>query len=222
MATTKPIELVEKFIELYKKCEAAIPRMKAADADSNMYWLESQINDNDAKDKIRMCRLTRNYIQHHEDYVDFIQIHPNMISFLQNLLEQIQAQELNCEETMIPSVRGRTVNTILTCHSPYKACSRFAASGLQALPVLDEKGMLKGFLTAEDMFRLAADISSRKETSAVLPEKYYKKTAGSISILKKDESYRSAISALSIGNLVCVTNNGTAKEPVLGFFSKQR
>ena len=91
----------DQFLELYKKVEAAIPKMKNAPLDANIRWLEDQIIDQEKRNKLYVCRITRNYIQHNTDFQSFINISSGMLSFLKDIYLEVIANQVKNEDIMI-------------------------------------------------------------------------------------------------------------------------
>lgn len=87
-----------KFVEEYKAFERAVC---SASHLSNLSWvseinftdsvfsLEKYILDEDVKDKITVCRMLHNYIQHHPDAVSFLSVTAEEIAFLKEKTEEI-------------------------------------------------------------------------------------------------------------------------------------
>ena len=75
----------QDILNLYKKIETAIPKMKDAPIDANVRWFEESIVDMEKRNKLYLCRIIRNYIQHNADFKTFIHITSEMIDFLSNI-----------------------------------------------------------------------------------------------------------------------------------------
>ena len=81
--------IYEEFLNLYKSIESAIPKMKDASSDANVRWYEETITDAEKRNKLYLCRITRNYIQHNVDFSTFINISPGILSFLRDIYIEV-------------------------------------------------------------------------------------------------------------------------------------
>ena len=92
--------IYNQFLHIYKLIETEIPNMKAAPIDANVRWLEEQIDDNDKRTKLYTCRILRNYIQHHSDFQEFINISPGMITFLNGIYIEVKSENVKNTDIM--------------------------------------------------------------------------------------------------------------------------
>lgn len=96
----------ELFLNKFKALEVLIPKLPEAPSDANMKWLEDNlIEDLNLKNKLYLCRVTRNYIQHNTSYKDFVSINKGMIEFLDEMILFINSKLVNTKEVMIPLKR---------------------------------------------------------------------------------------------------------------------
>ena len=89
------------FISKFKEIENLIPKLPNATSDSNFKWYEDNIIDMEKKNKLYLCRIIRNYIQHNKDYEKFIAISDDMLKFMENIFQEINSQLSNAETIMI-------------------------------------------------------------------------------------------------------------------------
>ena len=66
-----------------------------------MKWLEDNTNDLNIKNKLYYIRITRNYIQHNNDYKDFIIITDGMLKFLDEILLYVKNQITQAKDEML-------------------------------------------------------------------------------------------------------------------------
>lgn len=93
--------IYEDFLHLYKNIELNIPKMKNATMDSNVKWLEDQIMEPEKRNKLYICRIIRNYIQHNSDYKEFITITEGMITFLKEIYVQVLSNQIKNKDIML-------------------------------------------------------------------------------------------------------------------------
>lgn len=85
----------DKFIETYKELESVV-----RDEYETVRSYEEQLPDAESK-KLQICRILRNYIQHNADYEKFIQISPNMQSFLEEQVHNVRCLKGVLKDAMI-------------------------------------------------------------------------------------------------------------------------
>lgn len=93
--------IYEDFLYLYKNIEQNIPKMKNATMDSNVKWLEDQIIEPEKRNKLYICRIIRNYIQHNSDYKEFLTINDGMITFLKEIYIQVLSNQIQNKDIML-------------------------------------------------------------------------------------------------------------------------
>ena len=85
-------KLHDEFIKTYKELENII--------DMSVREYEDSLNDIDSQ-KLRLCRILRNYIQHNDDYDKYVSITPYMQEFLKSILYKEQIKYGTAKEHMI-------------------------------------------------------------------------------------------------------------------------
>lgn len=93
--------IYEEFLYLYKNIEQNIPKMKNATIDSNVKWLEDKIIEPEKRNKLYICRIIRNYIQHNSDYKEFLTINDGMITFLKEIYIQVLSNQIQNKDIML-------------------------------------------------------------------------------------------------------------------------
>lgn len=111
--------IYDEFLTLYKNIESLIPKMKNAPINANVKWLEETILDQEKRNKLYLCRITRNYIQHNSDFQDFIQISSGMILFLKEIYIEVLSSQMKNRDIMLKgkqlflkNVNDEILNTI--------------------------------------------------------------------------------------------------------------
>lgn len=69
---------INKFLTAYKELESEI---RSSDPNDSVYDYENRLDDVDKQEKLKLCRITRNYIQHHSD--KFADVSDTMVQFLE-------------------------------------------------------------------------------------------------------------------------------------------
>lgn len=69
---------INKFLVAYKELETEI---RSANPNDSVYDYENRLEDADKQEKLKLCRITRNYIQHHSD--KFAEVSDTMVQFLE-------------------------------------------------------------------------------------------------------------------------------------------
>lgn len=69
---------INKFLTAYKELETEI---RSTNPNDSVYDYENRLEDADKQEKLKLCRITRNYIQHHSD--KFAEVSDTMVQFLE-------------------------------------------------------------------------------------------------------------------------------------------
>lgn len=101
---------LEDFLIAYKTFETAVSAAhnlgrlayidNTCDTTDSVFSLESLVADPDVKDKIRTCRIIRNYAQHHADAEEFLAVSAAMTSFLNDRTKEIQLLDGTAKDIM--------------------------------------------------------------------------------------------------------------------------
>lgn len=102
---------LDQFLEEYKTFErsvcssdklAALPwTADTVPPVDSVFSLENYIVDQEIKDKIKICRMLRNYAQHHPDADAFLAVSAEEVTFLHTLVEQIIRLEGAAKDIMV-------------------------------------------------------------------------------------------------------------------------
>ena len=134
----------QKFLETYKKLEQALNGTSVLDYENTL--------DADTSDKLRLCRITRNYIQHHSDKTEFASVSQTEINFLENLRKSIENKE---KKTKDAATKLRPVE--YNIHSIANVTDRLITTGRNWLPVVDQNKKLLGVITQKRIIKLIRD-----------------------------------------------------------------
>ena len=96
----------DKFISTYKEIENLVRNI--CQDSSPMIYLEEKY-ESEAQ-KIRLCRIIRNYIQHNNDYESYIKITPSLQKFLEGLKKEVELSLSRASEIMTPLKKAPTIN----------------------------------------------------------------------------------------------------------------
>ena len=159
--------ITEQFLEQYKSFETVLRGILGPDMTVLRY--EDQSSN---PEKLRMCRLVRNFLQHTPDAAGFIVPTDEMRRFLKQEAVRVAAQ---AEKAKDLSYRPAPIKLTHTWQYAFRL---FTKSGADWLPVVDDKSQLIGVLTMDTLF---AALGSGKDITANLvqncyPAKGWKKT----------------------------------------------
>ena len=94
---------IEDFLDAYKKLESTcqgmdnkrlkktawLPNTCDDPVGISVFWLETNSSDPDRANKLKICRMLRNYAQHNDDYKKFIAVSQQMVVFLQKTVKEL-------------------------------------------------------------------------------------------------------------------------------------
>ena len=141
------IKPINDFLDVYKKLETAIFNIDAKSLekikyvntsainadDINIFWLENNTNDINIQNKLRLCRMLRNYAQHNDDYKSFIAVTSDMILFINKLLKDLGCIDKTAGQ-ICKKIQALTEKSLLT-----ECCAMLVSKKLDWLPVIDSK-----------------------------------------------------------------------------------
>ena len=144
------------FISAYKELEDAIvkvyPKVGESREVSPVRWAEDKYPDKASK--LRYCRNTRNYIQHEADYEKFIEVHPEMISFLEGFTGELIGTAKGMSKTLKSS-------SVLPTDTVFEAAKKMKKSS--SILVADQDAVY-GVLRDSDIRSSFASESLTKKT----------------------------------------------------------
>ena len=139
----------DNFIAAFKRVEQLVRNYPGAPEGANFKWLEDKMTDQKIQSKMRMCRMIRNYVQHEEDYNEFIGIADGMISFLNNLYAQL-SKTTGVYGSIMSSVDSINEQDTLT------SAAKLLKQGHESVMVVSNDGVFRGWVTSEFFLQRAA------------------------------------------------------------------
>lgn len=122
----------EKFLEAYKKLETMLRKTEQY---NNVFEYESILTDPETVEKLKLCRLIRNYIVHNENGADFVVPTNEMISFITKQCQEVQklVKTVGAICTPVTSIKSDSPMTIRM------VLKKINDKNLNFYPVADEK-----------------------------------------------------------------------------------
>lgn len=133
--------LTEEFLWQYKSLETLLRGVYGSDM--SVLNFESKSTE---PEKLRMCRLVRNFLQHTPDGDKFIVPTEAMVTFLKREMVQIAAQAEKAKDLSYKQT------PVKLSHTLKQAAKLFIKSGRDWLPIVDEKSVVVGILTKDELF----------------------------------------------------------------------
>ena len=141
------IKPINDFLTVYKKLENALfdidvqnlKKVSWLDADNsddediNVFWLENHAKDGSIQNKLRLCRMIRNYAQHNEDYKLFLAMQSDMILFINKVLKDLGCIDKTAGQ-LCKKVQALSEKSILS-----DCCTALINKKTDWLPVVDSK-----------------------------------------------------------------------------------
>lgn len=150
----------DKFLDAYRTLEDALNRSTKLNASSVLdYENELQrVGKVDASEKLKVCRITRNYMTHHADGKTFLGVSPKMTKYLLSVADSITKLELSAAKV------ARKVPVLSPSTSMKDAAIAFSSSKSAWLPYTDRKGNVVGAVSEEVVIAMCAN-GSRSNAS---------------------------------------------------------
>lgn len=139
------LKLTQEFLEQYKALEQLLRSIFGPEMSVLNY--ESKLSIPDA-DKLKVCRIIRNFLQHNPDASSFITPSKEMIAHLKNVASQAA---LELETAKDKTYKLSPIKTTMTIRQASKIINKTERNWA---PVVDEKGFLVGIITMERLFRV--------------------------------------------------------------------
>ena len=130
--------IAPEFLEKYKSLELTLRTVLGSDMSVLKY--EDMLND-EAADKMRLCRVVRNFLQHTPKATTFMQPSQPMLDFLDKQIMLVLAQAEKAKDLMyrVPAIKKSM--------SLRDVAKLFAKGQHDWLPIVDEKNQVVGVLT---------------------------------------------------------------------------
>lgn len=140
----------DNFISAFKRVEQLIRNYPGAPDGANFKWLEDRITEPKTQSKMRMCRMIRNYVQHEEDYSEFIGIADGMISFLNSLYAQL---------SKTTGVYGAVMSNPISVNEQdtLASAAKLVKQGHESVMVVSNDGIFRGWITPEFFLQRAVN-----------------------------------------------------------------
>lgn len=195
----------EKFLSEYKRLETVL--RDAGTADSVLdYENEHQTDLSEDTDKLKTCRIIRNYCQHHTDGAKVFPASPEMTKFITRLADRIESRIQHVSDIM---VRQKAVTPDMSVKDIFIALSK-AKSGIVA--VVDKEGYLIGFISDKMMIDLIAKKQSLTgKLSSLIDDVWLKKSIKSTNAGITSPDARAEDIMVSNFDIVVVTKDGKYK-----------
>jgi len=144
---------MNQFLQEYKQLEGYA---KAAGYDS-VLDIEQQMTDQEEQEKLKLCRITRNYIVHHADGTEFAAVSDGMISFIQGLSTSLIADKLKAEDRMSSLTPVKPTDTLSG------ATKKLLKANLPWIPVVGPQMVYIGVLDTDlilDLIRQGTNVDT--------------------------------------------------------------
>ena len=95
----------DTFLTTYKALEKELTDMGLSIKD----YEDRLVNDGntDAADKLRLCRMIRNYLSHHADGDELVTVNNNLSAFIKGLIIKINNTKLKAKDSYVPVSRSK-------------------------------------------------------------------------------------------------------------------
>lgn len=191
----------EKFLEAYKKLETILRKTEQY---NSVFEYESILTDPETVEKLKLCRLMRNYIVHNENGADFVAPTTEMISFIAKQCQEVQ-KLVKTVETICTPVTSFKSDSPMTIRMILK---KINDKNLNFYPVTDGKtGKLIGVVDFENV------VSALQKADYKLTAKFFENVSlnslknnlkNNFVVANKDEEYSKYTNAKKA---IIVTNN---------------
>ena len=138
---------IEQFLELYRKYESLVRELGYQTAKE----YEDTLTVVEKANKLRFCRTVRNFLAHEEDAKSFATVSSKMISFMTDLVYELDNGEIPVYKKMVSvSKCFKESDTVAD------AVAYMLKKKIEAIPVFMKNGDLKGIFSSRDLMTLIA------------------------------------------------------------------
>jgi hypothetical protein len=130
---------IDQFLQEYKQLETYVQ----ASEFGTVLNFEQSLTDTEKQEKLKLCRITRNYIVHHTDGTEFAAVSDGMIAFIRDLSLSLIADKLKAEDRMSALTPVKMTDTLSG------ATKKLMKSGLPWIPVTAPQMIYVGVLSTE-------------------------------------------------------------------------
>lgn len=148
------------FLEAYRRLEDAISHSTKLRV-TNVLGYENSLSDSgdtEQAEKLKACRIIRNYMTHHADGVTFLTATPKMTAFIGKLADGIASMEMTAGKA------ARKAPVLTPSTSMRDAAESFSSHGYAWLPYADRDGKVVGAVSVETIAAMVAQ-GMRSSTS---------------------------------------------------------
>ena len=122
-------QTLENFLLEYSRLETLLK--KSETLPDTVLEYEATV-DAELSEKIKLCRIIRNYCRHHADYASFVDVSKGMYVFLKNLNDDIEKQILHVYD------KTKKVGPLTTKDSLRTAVDMFVKTKVDFVPVINK------------------------------------------------------------------------------------
>lgn len=214
----------DEFIFKYNRLETLLHKLPNAPLDANMKWYEDSLEDNKIKNKLYISRVTRNFIQHNEDYKNFIEVSDGMINFLDDIYVSLYSNLITAEKIMIPLKKiyiGKISDKV------YETINIMNSKNLELIPIIDNSSnKLIKVLTIKNLPQIFEKVNKKTTFKEFLDTKELEIPKDYIKFVNKDTLLEDIILIFEnsrknkkVVQYIIVTDTGTSKGDILGIIS---
>ncbi len=209
------------YIEKYNKIESLIKKIKDAPSDANMKYLEDMVEDSSIKNKLYLCRITRNYIQHNTDYKEFINISDAQLKFLDEIEDLVLGKIEKVEDIAIP-VKKYKIKYI--DEKTIDSFTEFVKTKNNYFTILNKDDTLLGVLSIANIATLLIQQIKKTDKLESIDKKIYNSNKNVYKFVKKGSLYEEAINLFKEDTntkIVFVTENGKSTGKIIGIIERK-
>lgn len=199
------------FISNFKEIESLITKLPNTPIDANFKWLEDNTLSSEKKNKMYICRILRNYIQHQKDFNTFLEISDNMLKFLEELKKELISQIEKAEDNMIKLDKMEKCFNTSKTKDILKIMSK---KKLEYIPFLKDD-ILIGTISIYDLLNFSLDINEKENKTLSSFSKFKK---NNYKFVKPDILMEEILKIKEKNNVnfIFVTERGTSKTKIIG------
>ena len=205
------------YIKKYNEIENLIPKLKGAQPDSNMKYLEDITTDNSEKNKLYLSRITRNYIQHNSDYKDFIEISDGQLKFLDEIYLKVYGQLDTVKNIMVPTKKAFIKDSKEKISDSIDSFIKKEKNFI----VISEENKFVGILTPIDVLEIVNSGIKKTDKFDSVDKKILNRNKQKVSFLKEDALIEEATKELKEKEIIIVTDTGKSTGKILGILKRE-
>ena len=121
-------QILEEFLSEYTRLEGLLKRTEALPTTVLDY--ENSLTDIETREKLKVCRILRNYCRHHEDYAQFITVSDELLRFMKSMNSELEKPFLHVSD------KTKRVTPIMGKDSLKATVLQFAKQKVSFLPLV--------------------------------------------------------------------------------------